>query len=98
MVRVLIRLVCPYCGELQWRVAEMGFWELRQLRKLLKNVEIDGKRLGDYLEIAEGEDVVALGSEGYMRSVEEARRDYKKSRVKSLEEIFREKLRKKSEG
>ena len=54
MVRVLIRLVCPYCGELQWRVAEMGFWELRQLRKLLKNVKIDGKKLGDYVEIAEG--------------------------------------------
>jgi len=75
-------------------VAEMGFWELRQLKKLLKSVEIDGKRLGDYLEVAEGEDAVALGSEEYLRSVEEVRRDYKKSRVKSLEEVFREKLKK----
>ena len=72
----------------------MGFWELRQLKKLLKSVEIDGKRLGDYLEVAEGEDAVALGSEEYLRSVEEVRRDYKKSRVKSLEEVFREKLKK----
>ncbi len=34
------------------------------------------------------EDMMALSSEEYLRSIEEARRDYKEGRVKSLEEVF----------
>ncbi|MBS7251988.1 MAG: hypothetical protein KIH08_15555 [Candidatus Freyarchaeota archaeon] len=34
------------------------------------------------------EDLFALSSEEYRRSIEEARRDYKEGRVKRLEEIF----------
>ncbi|MHA1210810.1 MAG: hypothetical protein ACTSRF_16540 [Candidatus Freyarchaeota archaeon] len=34
------------------------------------------------------EDLLALSSEEYMRSVEEARRDYKEGRVKRFEEVF----------
>lgn len=33
------------------------------------------------------EDIVALSSEEYLRSIEEARIDYKKDRIKYLEEI-----------
>ena len=33
------------------------------------------------------EDIVALSSEEYLRSIEEARTDYKKGRIKYLEEI-----------
>ncbi len=33
------------------------------------------------------EDIVALSSEEYLRSIEEARTDYKKGRIKHLEEI-----------
>lgn len=34
------------------------------------------------------EDMLALSSEEYLRSIEEARRDYKEGRVKYFEEIF----------
>ncbi|MHC1611023.1 MAG: hypothetical protein ACXQTW_05440 [Candidatus Methanospirareceae archaeon] len=34
------------------------------------------------------EDIVALSSEEYLRSIEEARTDYKKGRIKYLEEIL----------
>lgn len=34
------------------------------------------------------EDILALSSPGYLRSIEEARRDYKEGKVKSLEELF----------
>jgi len=34
------------------------------------------------------EDLLALSSEEYIRSVEEARRDYKEGRVKRFEEVF----------
>jgi len=33
------------------------------------------------------EDIVALSSDEYLRSIEEARRDYKENRVKYFEEI-----------
>ena len=33
------------------------------------------------------EDIVALSSDKYLRSIEEARTDYKKGRIKRLEEI-----------
>ena len=33
------------------------------------------------------EDIVALSNEEYLRSIEEARTDYKKGRIKYLEEI-----------
>ena len=33
------------------------------------------------------EDLLALASPGYLRSIEEAREDYRKGRVKSLEEL-----------
>ena len=33
------------------------------------------------------EDIVALSSEEYLHSIEEARKDYKEGKVKSLEEI-----------
>ena len=33
------------------------------------------------------EDIVALSSDEYLRSIEEARTDYKKGRIKYLEEI-----------
>ena len=33
------------------------------------------------------EDILALSSENYLRSIEEARKDYKEGKVKSLEEI-----------
>nr|MDO8081361.1 hypothetical protein [Candidatus Freyarchaeota archaeon] len=36
------------------------------------------------------EDLFALPSEEYLRSIEEARMDYKEGRVKCLEEIFDE--------
>lgn len=35
------------------------------------------------------EDISALSSEGYLRSIEEARRDYKEGRTKYLEEVFK---------
>ena len=34
------------------------------------------------------EDLLALSSKEYIRSVEEARRDYKEGRVKRFEEVF----------
>ena len=34
------------------------------------------------------EDMVALSSERYLQSIEEARRDYKEGRVKSFEDVF----------
>jgi len=34
------------------------------------------------------EDFLALQSESYLESIEEAREDYKKGRVKSFEELF----------
>ncbi len=34
------------------------------------------------------EDMLALSSDEYLRSIEEARSDYKEGKVKSLEEIF----------
>lgn len=34
------------------------------------------------------EDVLALSSEEYLRSIEEARKEYKEGKVKSLEELF----------
>lgn len=34
------------------------------------------------------EDVLALTSNNYLKSIEEARNDYKEGKVKSLEEIF----------
>lgn len=34
------------------------------------------------------EDMVALTSERYLQSIEEARRDYKEGRVKSFEDVF----------
>lgn len=34
------------------------------------------------------EDMVALTSERYLQSIEEARRDYKEARVKSFEDVF----------
>ena len=34
------------------------------------------------------EDILALSSPQYLRSIEEARRDYKKGKVKSIEELF----------
>jgi hypothetical protein len=34
------------------------------------------------------EDILALSSDEYLRSVEEARNDYKEGKIKSLEEIF----------
>ena len=34
------------------------------------------------------EDLLALSSEGYLRSIKEARRDYKAGRTKRLEEVF----------
>lgn len=34
------------------------------------------------------EDMLALSSEEYVRSIEEARSDYKEGRVKSFEDIF----------
>jgi len=34
------------------------------------------------------EDILALSSDKYLRSIEEARSDYKEGKVKSLEEIF----------
>lgn len=34
------------------------------------------------------EDIMALSSDGYLRSIEEARSDYKKGKIKTLEEIF----------
>lgn len=35
-----------------------------------------------------GEDIVSLTSEGYLRSIEESRRDYKEGKTKRLEEVF----------
>ena len=34
------------------------------------------------------EDILALSSPQYLRSIEEARKDYKEGKVKSLEELF----------
>jgi len=34
------------------------------------------------------EDMLALSSEEYLRSIEEARNDYKEGRIKSFEDIF----------
>ena len=34
------------------------------------------------------EDMLALSSDEYLRSIEEARRDYKEGRVKNFEEVF----------
>ncbi len=34
------------------------------------------------------EDMLALSSDEYLRSIEEARTDYKEGKVKSLEELF----------
>jgi hypothetical protein len=34
------------------------------------------------------EDILALSSPGYLRSIEQARNDYKEGKVKSLEELF----------
>lgn len=34
------------------------------------------------------EDMVALTSERYLQSIDEARRDYKEGRVKSFEDVF----------
>jgi hypothetical protein len=34
------------------------------------------------------EDLAALSSRGYLRSIEEARKDYKKGKVKEFEELF----------
>ena len=34
------------------------------------------------------EDILALSSNGYLRSIKDARKDYKEGRVKSIEEIF----------
>ncbi len=34
------------------------------------------------------EDILALSSEEYIRSIEEARKDYKKGRTKQFKEIF----------
>jgi hypothetical protein len=34
------------------------------------------------------EDMLALSSDEYLRSIEEARSDYKEGKVQSLEEIF----------
>ena len=34
------------------------------------------------------EDMLALSSGNYLRSIEEARRDYKEGRIKPLEEVF----------
>lgn len=34
------------------------------------------------------EDMLALSSDEYLRSIEEARRDYKEGRVKYFEEVF----------
>ena len=34
------------------------------------------------------EEIMALQSEEYIRSIKEARKDYKKGRVKSFEELF----------
>ena len=34
------------------------------------------------------EDFIALSSDNYLKSIKEAREDYKKGKVKSLEEVF----------
>ena len=34
------------------------------------------------------EDLIALNSENYLKSIEEARRDFKEGRVKKLEDVF----------
>ena len=34
------------------------------------------------------ENMLALSSENYLRSIEEARRDYKEGRIKPIEEVF----------
>ncbi len=34
------------------------------------------------------EDILALSNDEYLRSIEEARSDYKRGRVKSFEEVF----------
>ncbi|WP_457554831.1 hypothetical protein [Candidatus Pyrohabitans sp.] len=34
------------------------------------------------------EDILALSSDEYLRSIEEAREDYRSGRVKSFEEVF----------
>lgn len=36
------------------------------------------------------EDMLALSSEEYLRSIDEARKDYKEGRVKSFEDVFGE--------
>jgi hypothetical protein len=34
------------------------------------------------------EDIIALSSDEYLRSIEEARKDYKEGRIKSFKDIF----------
>jgi hypothetical protein len=34
------------------------------------------------------EDMIALSSEGFLRSIDQSRKDYKEGRIKSFEEVF----------
>ncbi len=54
---------------------------VEELRTLISTTIKD--TLGELIE-----DLLALSSEEYLRSIEEARMDYKEGRLKRLEEIF----------
>ncbi|MCK5833304.1 hypothetical protein KAH81_06495 [bacterium] len=60
------------------RVAELSVEELKSL--IHESVE---ESIGEFFE-----DIMALGSSDYLKSIIEAREDYKKGRTKSFEEVF----------
>ncbi|MGQ4914102.1 MAG: hypothetical protein ACP6IU_05060 [Candidatus Asgardarchaeia archaeon] len=54
---------------------------IEEFKTLLSNTVKE--TLEDFIE-----DLIALSSESFLRSIEEARRDYKKGRVKKLEDVL----------
>jgi len=64
--------------EMEAKVRDLSVGELRYLLS-----DIIKESLGELIE-----DVIALSSQEYLISIEEARSDYKQGRVKSLEELF----------
>jgi hypothetical protein len=63
---------------METKVKDLTIGELRSL--ISDTVK---ETIGDLIE-----DILALSSPKYLRSIEEARRDYKEGKVKSLEESF----------
>ena len=71
----------PSCRRLFFMVTKVRDLTVEELRALISSAVKDA--LEDLVE-----DLLALSSEEYIRSVEEARRDYKEGRVKRFEEVF----------